>query len=103
MVFRHEDPRIGALAITLISGFAGLLVPGVLRYPYQVWMVLGEILGWVNSRIILGAVYYLIVTPTRVAMTMAGRDPMNRKFDPKADTYRVVRKPRPVGHITHQF
>ena len=103
LVFRQEDLRMWALAISITSGIAGLLVPAILRYPYQVWMILGECLGWVNSRIILGGLYYVIVTPMRVVMTMVGHDPMNRKFDPDADTYRVIRKPRPSGHITHQF
>src|SRR5262249_23375077 len=103
MLFRRHGPRVWALVISLAALLAGLLVPDLLRWPYQVWMFLGECLGWVNSRIILGGLYYVVVTPMRVLMTLFGRDPMNRKFDPKAATYRVNRKPRPTGHMTHQF
>jgi hypothetical protein len=102
-VFRQEDPRFWALAISISAGLAGLLVPSVLRRPYQVWMFLGECLGWLNSRIILGALYYLIVTPMGTVMSIVRHDPMSRKFDPKLETYRVIRKPRPKTHMTHQF
>ena len=47
----------------------------------------------------LGLVFYLIVTPVRMVMSAAGNDPMNRRFDPKAETYRVVRNPREVSHM----
>jgi hypothetical protein len=103
MLFRHQGPRVWSLVISAVALVAGLLVPNLLRRPYQVWMFLGECLGWVNSRIILGGLYYIVVTPMRVVMTIVGRDPMNRKFDPKAATYRVNRKSRPTEHMTHQF
>jgi Saxitoxin biosynthesis operon protein SxtJ len=103
MVFRHQDPRWWALAISATSGLAGLIAPSLLRRPYQIWMFLGQCLGWVNTRIMLGGLYYLVVTPMRVVMTIAGHDPMNRKFDRNAETYRVIRKSRPNSHVTHQF
>jgi Saxitoxin biosynthesis operon protein SxtJ len=103
LLFRHQAPRKWALAITLISGLAGLLVPALLRRFYQVWMFLGDCLGWVNSRIILGGLFYIVVTPLGLLASMFGRDPMNRKFDPNAKTYRVLRKSRSSSHMTHQF
>jgi len=103
MFFRHRDPRSWAIGIGIISGFAGLFVPTILRRLYQVWMTLGDCLGWVNSRIILGGLYYVVVTPLRILLTMTGHDPMNRKFDQNAETYRVIRRPRPASHMTHQF
>jgi saxitoxin biosynthesis operon SxtJ-like protein len=103
LIFRHQSPRMWALAISLIFGAGGLLVPTALRQAYRVWMTAGELLGWVNSKVILGGLYYLLLTPIKVLMTFAGHDPMNRAFDRKAATYRVNRKVRPVSHMTHQF
>jgi len=103
MVFRHQGPRTWSLALAIILGMAGLLVPKALRQAYRVWMTAGELLGWINSKVILGALYYLLLTPIKVLMTIAGRDPMNRSFNRKIETYRVNRKARPVSHMTHQF
>ena len=103
VLFRDQEPRWWSLAISLTAALAGLLAPGVLRFPYRIWMLLGDCLGWVNSRIILGALFYIVVTPTRAIMAIVGHDPMNRKFDPDAETYRVIRKPRSAGHMNHQF
>jgi hypothetical protein len=66
-------------------------------------MTAGDVLGWVNSKVILSALYFTLLTPVRLLMKLAGYDPMNRKFDQKAVTYRVARSARPASHMTHQF
>jgi len=102
-MFRHARPGRGAITLSLFFAVTGLLIPNFLRPVHRVWMLLGNILGWINSKIILGLVYYVIVTPVRVFMRLCGHDPMNRKFDAKIETYRVMRKPRLASHMKHQF
>ena len=102
-VFRHIGPGRVWLLLSIASAMTGLLSPNLLRSVYRWWMVLGNILGWVNTRILLSLIFYLVVTPVKLIMSVAGNDPMNRKFDPKADTYRVPRKPRDSTHMKHQF
>jgi hypothetical protein len=102
-VFRHASPSRLALMLSLAFAATGILVPGLLRYVHRVWMFLGNVLGWVNSKIILGVLFYLIVTPVRIVIGVLGKDPMNRKFDPAAESYRVACKPREASHMRHQF
>jgi hypothetical protein len=103
VAFRHQDPRGWALAVSLLAGSAAAIMPGVLRYPYFAWMTVGNALGWVNSRIILGAIYYALFAPARGIMMLLKHDPMNREYDRSASSYRVVRKNRPPTHMDHQF
>jgi len=56
--------------------FLGLIKPNVLIYPYEIWMKLGLILGFVNSRIILGLVYFLVLIPISFFMKLFGYDPL---------------------------
>ena len=76
---------------TLWVGFIGLLFgmtsPRLLYYPYKFWMKLGLTLGWVNSRIILGLVYIIVLLPIAFVMRLIGYDPLRirRKGD---KTYR---------------
>ena len=44
-------------------------------------------IGWVMSYVLLGGVYFLVLTPIGLAMRICGRDPMQRKFDRQAKTY----------------
>ena len=53
--------RVWTLFISMPAGILGILRPGLLLYPYRAWMKLGHILGWVNSRIILGLVFFCLL------------------------------------------
>jgi len=66
-----------------------LLVPGVLRPVYTTWMKIGHVLGWVNTRIILGVLFYVLILPMGLIMRLFGNDPMARKWDESASSYRV--------------
>jgi Saxitoxin biosynthesis operon protein SxtJ len=103
LILRGEDPRWWALVIA-----TGLLVPAVV-FPrslvgvHKGWMAIGHVLGWINTRIILGFVFYLIVTPIGIFRRWLGKDPMGRQLRPDLDSYRVDRKPRPASHLTKQY
>ena len=68
---------------TLWIGFPcfilGLIAPHLLLYPYKGWMKLGFILGWLNSRIILGFVFILVLQPIAFIMRMFAYDPLKKK------------------------
>jgi saxitoxin biosynthesis operon SxtJ-like protein len=102
-VWRQEPVRIWAVVPGSLLAVAGLVVPGLLKYVYQGWMFIGHVMGWVNTRIILGILFYGIVTPMGIVMKLAGRDPMRRAFEPDAQTYRVIRQPRPASHMKNMF
>lgn len=63
--------------------------PAALRPFYSVWMRAGHLLGWINTRIILGVFFFCILLPAGLLMRAMGKDPMKKKFDPDAETYRI--------------
>ena len=72
------------------AGILGILRPGLLLYPYRAWMKLGHILGWVNSRIILGLVFLIVLQPIALIMRILGHDPLKtKKFAQKS--YREIK------------
>ena len=68
-----------------------IVKPSLLFYPYKVWMKLGYILGWVNSRIILGLVFLIVLQPIALIMKVFGHDPLRKKKSNKS-TYREINK-----------
>lgn len=52
-------------------------------------MHIGHVLGAINTRIILGTLFFLVITPTGLLMLLLGKDPMARRFDQEARSYRV--------------
>ena len=102
-VWRQEAVRIWAVVPGSALAVAGLLMPGILKQVYQGWMCVGHVMGWVNTRIILGVLFYGVVTPMGLVMKLTGRDPMRREFEPDARTYRVICQPRPASHMKNMF
>ncbi len=76
----------------LAGGFwlPAVVAPRLLRKVYSLWMAFGQGAGWVNTRIILGLVFFLVFTPVGLAMRLFGRDPMRREIRPALDSYRIV-------------
>ena len=62
--------------------------PMSLNPVYRVWMRFGHFMGSIISRIILGLVFFLVVTPIGLMMRATGKDPMHRQLDPSASSYR---------------
>lgn len=81
----------------------GAIYPAALRYPFAIWSAAGGLLGWINSRLILGLVFYLLVTPMGLVMKLMGRDPMARKFEPGAQSYRVASRRAPAQNLERPF
>jgi hypothetical protein len=103
-LLRHGAPvREGLLIVAAPLIVLAAAVPRSLRYPYRGWMFVGHCLGWVNSRVLMTVVFYLVVTPAALVMRVMGRDEMRRRRDPSASTYRVEKALRPPSHLRHLF
>lgn len=100
---RNEDPRWWAIILAACLLVPALTFPKILFWPHKGWMMIGHVLGWINTRIILALVFYGIVTPIGLVRRWLGKDPMGQCLRPDLDTYRITRKSRPAAHLTKQF
>ncbi len=93
---------LGALAI-LLAGLA-LVAPSLLGPVHRLWMQVAHAMGWFNTRVLLGVVYFVVMTPTGIVMRLLGRDPLDRRLGDRP-SYWVERKPHPDprGSMDHRF
>lgn len=80
-----------------------IIYPPVLRPLYRGWMAFGAVMGWLNSRIILAVMFYLIILPSGLLMRLFGKDPMNTTWDEQIDSYRVKSHVRNKKHFERPF
>ena len=80
-----------------------LVWPPALRYVHWVWVRIGFILGWINSRIILTILFFVVILPLGILMRALGHDPVARKLDPQAPTYRVPSRTRTRESMERPF
>ncbi|HNR33540.1 MAG TPA: SxtJ family membrane protein [Candidatus Hydrogenedentes bacterium] len=65
----------------------GLVAPFVLRPVLIVWMKFAEALNWLTTRVLLTLAFFLLIVPVRVIMLLVRHDPLNRAWDPAAESY----------------
>ena len=103
ILFRHEPPRWWLLIPAILLGLLALVWPFSLMPLHRVWMKLGHVLGWVNTRILLGLGFFGIFTPIGWILRGLGKDPLHRKFDSNMASYRVNRSSKPGSHIRNPY
>ena len=103
LVFLGEPLRLWAIVIGGLLIACGGALPSVLAPIHKGWMWVGHILGWINTRILLGIVFYALFTPIGLVLRLMGKDTMRQAFAESSTTYRVVRSPRPRSHMKYQF
>ena len=78
-------------ASAFFAAFAAF-APMALLPAYRAWAVFARALAWVNTRLLLGILFYLMITPLGLVLRALGKDPLERAPDPAADTYWAQRE-----------
>jgi len=99
---RHTAAEI-AWTLAAAVPLAGLVDRRFLRLVYVGLSFATYPVGLVVSHVVLALVYYLVLTPIGLAMRLFGRDPLSRRFDPRASSHWIPREPeRPVEDYFRQ-
>lgn len=89
----HIDLSYWYWGIGVTYAFLSLAVPVVTKPVYRGAMFLAYILGWINTRLILGILYYVIFTPLALIFRLIRRDALDRKWDKNATSYWKIQAP----------
>jgi hypothetical protein len=89
VMFLREHRTGAAVASSVGSLFIliALVAPALLGPIETLFVKVGGVLGWINTRILLGLVFALLMTPIAVIMRLVGKDPLSREMKPGATTY----------------
>jgi len=88
--------------IFAVLGTWGLVAPMSLRPVYRNWMRFGLMLSKVMTPLIMGIVFFLVITPVAIGLKLLGKDPMARKFD-DSDSYRVPTEKAPPENLERPY
>jgi hypothetical protein len=86
-----------------ITAGLGLVFPVALKGFYKLWMKFGAVMGFINTRIIMFIMFYIIVAPIGLIMGLFGKDPMRRKYDKSSQSYRIESENHDKSHMENPF
>ena len=98
----EEDIRLWSLALSIIFFILGILNSKLLTPLNKLWFKFGIFLGSIVSPIIMGVVYFIVVTPTGVIMRLLGKDLLKTNKTKSASTYWMKRDTQ-HGTMKKQF
>ena len=100
-IIASEPVRIWAIIVSLIFLLLGIINSKLLTPLKQGWIKLGEILGKVIAPIVMGFIYFLIITPIGLLMRLLGKDLLSIKFN-KEKSYWIKRS-KDINTMKRQF
>jgi hypothetical protein len=93
--------------ISVVAGplllVAAAVAPRALAPVDRAWSALAKGLGFVNTRILLAVVYFLVFAPIALVLRLAGKDPLERRRDPRRSTYWRTRDPAEPDRLTRPY
>ena len=95
------DIRIGFVIISLIFLVLGLLNSKILTPLNKLWFKFGIFLSKIISPLIMGIIFFLVVTPIGLIMRIFGKDVLNLKYN-KNQSYWIEKK-GPKSKMKNQF
>ena len=98
----EDSIRIWSIILSLIFLILGLINSKLLTPLNQLWSKFGITLGAIVAPIVMGIVFFLVVTPTGLILNIMGKDLSNKKYDKKKKTYWIKRN-TPIGTMKRQF
>ena len=90
-LLKSNDLRIWSLIISFIFLALGLINSRTLTPLNRLWFKFGLLLGKFISPIIMGIIFFIVVTPTGIIMRLFKKDLLNLKFNEK-ETYWIDKK-----------
>ena len=97
----NQEIRLWALTISVIFLILGLLKSKLLSPLNKLWFRFGIFLGKIISPIIMGIIFFLVVTPTGIIMRLLGKDLLNLKYNKEKSYW--IEKDGPKSKMKNQF
>ena len=93
--------RLWSLFISIVFLFLGLVNSKILNPFNKLWFKFGIFLGKIISPLIMGIIFFLVVTPIGLLMRLLNKDLLNLKFNNNSSYW--IEKTEPKSKMKNQF
>ena len=101
-LFTEGTIRIWAIFIAILFLLISYFKPDALYPLNKIWFKFGLLLGSIVSPIVMGIVFFIIVTPIGIIMRIIGKDLLNKKINNSVKSYWIKRE-QMIGTMKNQF
>jgi hypothetical protein len=101
-LYKGNSINLYLICLSLPFLILGLLNSKILTPINKAWIKFGDLLGMIIAPIIMGIVYFLVLTPISFVVRLFGKDLLNLNFAKDLETYWLKRK-KSLGTMDKQF
>ena len=100
-LLKDENIRVWSLIVSIIFLTLGLLNSKILTPLNKLWFKFGIFLGKIISPLIMGIIFFLVVTPTGLLMRLLRKDILSLKYNQNSSYW--IEKKGPKSKMKNQF
>ena len=98
----NQSISVWPFVVGTVTALLALLAPSALRPLHSLFIKLGTVLGFINTRILLFIIFFGLFLPVSIIMWLVRRDILGRKPS-TVDSYRKLSQPRPRDHFERPY
>jgi len=102
ILVKHRQGMLPTSFISLIFFILAFAIPSSLKPLYIIWMRFAFMLGWINTRLILFIIFYLIFTPMGLVIKLFGIDLLDRRIKKDKESYWVKKEQQKFSSINYE-
>ena len=96
-----DELRLWSLIISIVFLFLGLVNSKILNPLNRLWFKFGIFLGKIISPLVMGIIFFLVVTPIGLLMRLLNKDLLNLRFNNNSSYW--IEKTEPKSKMKNQF
>jgi hypothetical protein len=93
LLWKGRDYALVSFGLAAAFLLAALAFPKALHPLNVAWMHLGHLLNKVVSPVVMGVIFFALITPIAAVMRLRGRDVLRRRYEPAGRSYWIERNP----------
>ena len=90
-LINENSLRVWSIFVAIIFLILGLMNSKLLTPLNILWFKFGKLLGFIIAPIVMGIVFFVVITPTGLIMKIIGKDLLNNKYNNKIKSYWINR------------
>jgi len=99
---KHKNIFLPTLGVSGVFFAFAWLLPLALKQLFIAWMRLAFVLGWVNTRLILAILFYLVFTPIGLILRIFNNDLLDRKIEKNKDSYWIKKEQKSASQQDYE-
>lgn len=101
-IFGRHKHALPTSIISAVFFILALIMPVLLKPVYIFWMRLAYILAWINTRLILFILFYIVFTLIGMVMRLFGVDLLNRKIEKNKESYWIPKEKKQFNPFDYE-